>query len=147
MTGIEKDIMPGTTVRVNSEHGNVTVFGPAVLLIDGPPDADGRIQVNLRYESRSLFAWFSKHPSDVYTVDVWAPVPPIEQETAGSLPWMRVTSYRTRWATNHHDRQIGAFVASGWAERDVRSGEVLRYRQDITAPDSEESPAAEGVKP
>lgn len=143
----ERDLMTATTVRVESEHGRVTVFGRAVLLLDGPPDEDGRIQVRLRYESRSLFAWFTKYPTDVFAVDVWSPVPQVEQDTTGSLPWMRVTSYRTRWASNHFDRRVRSFLATGWAERDVRSGEVLRYRQDVTAPDGEESPAAEGATP
>jgi hypothetical protein len=137
----DNDTMVATTVKINSEHGQLTVFGQATLLVDGPQDPEGRIKLTLRHDSRSLFLWWNKYPDDTYGLDMWAPVP--IRHAAASLPWMRATAYRFRIETNTHDRVTRTFLVTGYAEKDERSGEVLRFRQDATAPSSEESPGAD----
>lgn len=139
MANTPHDAMVATTVRLASEHGTVTVFGKSTLLVDGPPDTDGRMRLTLRYDSRSLWLWLNKHPSDVYEVDMWAPIPPNHGGDEQRLPWMRATAYRIQFDSNRHDRATSTFLAAGWAEQS-RAGEVLRFRQDVTSPTSEESP-------
>lgn len=136
--------MAATTVRAASDHGTVTVFGVATLLVHGPPTQDGRMNIMLRYASRSLWLWLAKYPADVFTVDMWAPVLPPETRHQDRSPWLRSTVYRLRLDSNTHDRDSGVYVSAGWAERDPRSGEVLRFRQDVTSLSGEQPPGGDG---
>lgn len=140
MDEVKRRYAPITTAQFTSTHGTVTVFGEAWLSSD-PPDDEGRVRVALRYESRSLWLWLHKHPEEVFTVDTWAPVPPIKQGE-GRLPWLRTTAERVQFRHHRHDRESGTYVSVGVAERHPRTGEVLRHRQDLTTPDSEAAAGA-----
>lgn len=133
------DVLPASVVRVHSAHGTVTVFGDAVLLTD-PPVPDGRVKIVLRFESRPLWAWLIQHPDDTWALDMWAIVPPMVQHGEGVLPWLRVTVFRLSLTSVLPDKANGGYVAEGWADGDQRTGDVLRWRQDLTAPTGEETP-------